>query len=208
MMEIESILKLAPVVPVITLERVEDALPLARALLAGGLPALEVTLRTPVALAAIRLLARHDEGWVVGVGTVTRTEEYQKAVDAGAHFAVSPGLTPNLAEAANRGAIPLLPGVMTPSEIITARDHGFGFLKLFPAEQAGGIPFLNAIHGPLPDLRFCPTGGVSLFNLADYLKLPSVLCVGGSWVAPRRLIREGKWAEIEALAREAVLVGQ
>ncbi len=207
-MEIEAILKLAPVMPVITLERIEQALPLARALLAGGVRALEVTLRTPVALRAIELLAGHDEGWVVGAGTVTTAAEYQSVVAAGARFAVSPGLTPALAAAGQQGPIPLLPGVMTPSEILNARDHGFGFLKLFPAEQAGGIPFLNAIHGPLPEIRFCPTGGVGPANLADYLKLPNVLCVGGSWVTPRRLLRDGHWSEIEALARAAVTVGK
>ncbi|MCC6529268.1 MAG: bifunctional 4-hydroxy-2-oxoglutarate aldolase/2-dehydro-3-deoxy-phosphogluconate aldolase [Pseudomonadales bacterium] len=207
-MEIEAILKLAPVMPVITLERIEQALPLARALLAGGVRALEVTLRTPVALRAIELLAGHDEGWVVGAGTVTTAAEYQSVVEAGARFAVSPGLTPALAAAGQEGPIPLLPGVMTPSEILNARDHGFGFLKLFPAEQAGGIPFLNAIHGPLPEIRFCPTGGVGPANLADYLKLPNVLCVGGSWVTPRRLLRDGHWSEIEALARAAVTVGK
>ena len=207
-MEIEAILKLAPVMPVITLERIEQALPLARALLAGGVRALEVTLRTPVALRAIELLAGHDEGWVVGAGTVTTAAEYQSVVEAGARFAVSPGLTPALAAAGQEGPIPLLPGVMTPSEILNARDHGFGFLKLFPAEQAGGIPFLNAIHGPLPEIRFCPTGGVGPANLADYLKLPNVLCVGGSWLTPRRLLRDGHWSEIEALARAAVTVGK
>lgn len=207
-MEIEAILKLAPVMPVITLERIEQALPLARALLAGGVRALEVTLRTPVALRAIELLAGHDEGWVVGAGTVTTAAEYQSVVEAGARFAVSPGLTPALAAAGQEGPIPLLPGVMTPSEILNARDHGFGFLKLFPAEQAGGIPFLNAIHGPLPEIRFCPTGGVGPSNLTDYLKLPNVLCVGGSWVTPRRLLRDGHWSEIEALARAAVTVGK
>lgn len=205
-MEIEAILKLAPVMPVITLERIEEALPLARALLAGGVRALEVTLRTPVALPAIELLARHDEGWVVGAGTVTTAAEYQSVVAAGARFAVSPGLTPALAAAGQGGAIPLLPGVMTPSEILTARDLGFGFLKLFPAEQAGGIPFLNAIQGPLPEIRFCPTGGVGPANQADYLKLPNVLCVGGSWLTPRQLLRDGHWSEIEALARTAVAV--
>ena len=195
-------LRRSPVVPVLTIDREEDAVPLARALVAGGLRVLEVTLRTPAALGALRRMAEEVSDAVVGVGTVTRAEDLTASAQAGARFAVSPGLTRGLAAAAQDHEIPLLPGVMTPSEAMEALDAGFDTLKLFPAEVAGGIRFLKALGGPLPDLAFCPTGGISPSNFRDYLKLENVLCVGGSWVAPKEAIAKGDWSRITELAQE------
>lgn len=200
---LERILRAAPVLPVIALERLEQALPLAGALLAGGIPALEITLRTPVALAAIQAIRRTFPEALVGAGTVTTPEELRRVADAGAVFAVSPGLTPRLAEAATAGALPLLPGVFSPSEVMAARDAGFRYLKLFPAEQAGGLGMLRALAGPFPDLRFCPTGGVGPATAAQYLALTNVVCVGGSWLTPGALVEAGDWPAITALASQA-----
>lgn len=201
---IQDIMAMAPVIPVVNIERPECAAPLAEALLAGGLPVIEITLRTTAALDAITAIAAQVPEAVVGVGTVTRGEEFARARDAGARFAVSPGLTPALVEAAcGDDALPFLPGVMTPSEVIQAQTAGFTALKLFPAEPAGGVALLRALAAPFPGIRFCPTGGVSLANLNHYLTLPNVCCVGGSWITPAAAIAEADWRGICDLAREA-----
>lgn len=203
-MKLEKILHSAPVMPVIVIERLEEAVPLARALVAGGLPVLEVTLRTPVALDAIRAIANEVEGALVGVGTITRPEHFAQSLAAGACFGVSPAMSPELRAAAADSELPFLPGVFSPSEAMTAAEAGYEFLKLFPAQQAGGVGMLKAMSGPLPGLRFCPTGGVGADNFGEFLALNNVICVGGSWVAPRGLIEAGDWAGIEALAAAAV----
>ena len=202
-MHIREILRLAPVVPVLIIERLEHAVPLARALSAGGLCVLEVTMRTPVALAAIEAMRQAVPEAIVGVGTLTRPADFAAAASAGAQFGVSPGLTVELAQAASTVDFPLLPGVMTPAEVIAARLHGFTALKLFPAKQAGGVGMLKALASPFGDVIFCPTGGVSLESAPEFLALPNVACVGGSWVAPAELMNKGDWAGIETLAREA-----
>lgn len=202
-MNVLQIMRTGPVIPVIVVEKIEHAVPLARALVAGGVRVLELTLRTPVALQAIEAIAREVEGAIIGVGTITRPEDFDLSTKAGAVFGVSPGLTPVLASAAKDSALPLLPGVMTPSDVITARAAGFSELKLFPAQQAGGIGMLRALAGPFPDVTFCPTGGVSAATAPDFLALPNVACVGGSWLTPRDAIDAGDWSRITALAREA-----
>lgn len=202
-MNVLQIMRTGPVIPVIVVEKIERAVPLARALVAGGVRVLELTLRTPVALQAIEAIAREVEGAIIGVGTITRPEDFDLSTKAGAVFGVSPGLTPVLASAAKDSALPLLPGVMTPSDVITARAAGFSELKLFPAQQAGGIGMLRALAGPFPDVTFCPTGGVSAATAPDFLALPNVACVGGSWLTPRDAIDAGDWSRITALAREA-----
>ncbi|HMD75075.1 MAG TPA: bifunctional 4-hydroxy-2-oxoglutarate aldolase/2-dehydro-3-deoxy-phosphogluconate aldolase [Steroidobacteraceae bacterium] len=202
-MDIRDIVGLAPVIPVLTVTELDHAVPLARALAAGGLRVLEVTLRTPVALAAIAAMRKAVPEAIVGVGTLTRAVDFAGADRAGAQFGVSPGLTPELAAAARGARFPLLPGVMTPTELIAARAQGFSVLKLFPAQQAGGIGMLQALGAPFPDVLFCPTGGITRSTAPDFLALPNVACVGGSWVAPRQLLERGDWAGIEQLARDA-----
>lgn len=202
-MNIRELLKVAPVIPVLTINKLEHAVPLAQALVAGGLRVLEVTLRTPAGLAAIEAMSRNVPDAIVGVGTLTRADEFAAAGRAGAQFGVSPGLTPELIAAAAGVDYPLLPGVMTPSELIAARAAGFTACKLFPAQQAGGIGMLKAMAGPFPDVVFCPTGGISRATAPDFLQLPNVACVGGSWIATTELMNAGKWGEIEALARDA-----
>lgn len=198
--DLRATLRSVPVLPVLVLHDPERAVGLARALVAGGLPVLEVTLRTPAALEAIRRM-REVEGAIVGAGTITRPEELEAARDAGAAFGVSPGSTPALLAAARAVGWPFLPGVATASEAMAARDAGFSTLKFFPAVPAGGIPALKALAGPLPDLAFVPTGGIGAGDFRDFRALPSVLCVGGSWVAPQGAIEAGDWPRIEALAR-------
>lgn len=197
-----AVLRRAPVVPVLTVDRLGDAVPLARALVAGGLPALEVTMRTPIALDAIRAMS-DVEGGVVGAGTVLDAAQVRAAVAVGAKFLVSPGATPAVLDAALELGVPLLPGVATATEAMIARDKGYRVMKFFPAGPAGGPTYLKALSSPLADVVFCPTGGVSLDNALDYLNLPNVVCVGGSWVAPGDAVKAGDWARIEALAREA-----
>lgn len=199
---IREICAMAPVIPVIVIEDAAWAEPLARSLVAGGLPVLEVTLRTPAALEAIAAMAR-VEGAVVGAGTVITTQDAHRARTAGARFAVSPGLTDTLVSACEDCALPLLPGAATASEAMQAVEAGFDTLKFFPAGPAGGPAYLKALAGPLPGIRFCPTGGVSAANAPDYLALSNVLCVGGSWISPADMMRAGDWAGIEALARQA-----
>lgn len=198
-----SILALVPVIPVLTIEKLEHAVPLAQALCAGGLRVLEVTLRTPPALAAIEAMRKAVPDAVVGVGTLAKPQDFVDAARAGAQFGVSPGLTVELANAARQAPFPLLPGVMTPSELIAGLGWGFDTFKLFPAQQAGGIGMLKALGAPFPDVLFCPTGGITRATAPEFLALPNVACVGGSWVAPADKIRSGDWAAIEALARDA-----
>ena len=202
-MNIREIVGLVPVIPVLTVSDVADAVPLARALVAGGLRVLEITLRTPVAIGCIEAIRKAVPQAIVGVGTLTRPVDFAAADRAGAQFGVTPGLTPELAGAARGARFPLLPGVMTPTEIMAARHGGFNVLKLFPAQQAGGTGMLRAIASPFPDLLFCPTGGITRANAAEYLALPNVVCVGGSWVAPQELLQSRDWHGIEALARDA-----
>lgn len=193
---------LAPVIPVLIVDDVAHAAPLAEALVAGGLPALEVTLRTPAALDVIRAMA-DVEGGVVGAGTLRTAADVKAAVAAGARFGVSPGLSPAVMDAAEDAGLPMLPGVATPSEAMAAADRGLEILKFFPAEANGGIPVLKAWASPLAGLKFCPTGGVGPGNVADYLALPNVVCVGGSWVAPTDRVRAGDWGAITELAEIA-----
>lgn len=192
-----------PVMPVLKIDRLADAVPLARALVTGGLPAIEITLRTPDALDAIRLVANEVPEALVGAGTILNAEQFEQAASAGARFIVSPGTTQELLDAASDGPVPLLPGAVTPSEIMAAIEEGYSVLKFFPAEQSGGAAYLKALSSPLADIRFCPTGGIGPANVGSYLALPNVLCVGGSWVAPDELIAAGDWTGISALAKEA-----
>lgn len=197
-----EICQLAPIVPVLVVKDAAHARPLAEALVKGGLPALEVTLRTPCALDAIREMAK-VEGGVVGAGTLITPADVHAAVDAGAKFGVSPGATDELLDACEEAGLPLLPGAATASEAMRLLARGYDMLKFFPAEASGGAPALKAIGAPLPQITFCPTGGVSPQNAMDYLSLPNVVCAGGSWVAPGNLVEAGDWAGIEALAAEA-----
>lgn len=192
-----------PVIPVIVLENADDAVPLARALVAGGLPAIEITLRTDAALESIRRVAAEVPDALVGAGTILNRKQFFAASEAGAKFIVSPGLTPELVDAADGSPVPLLPGAVTSSEIMAALEEGYSLLKFFPAEQAGGVPYLKSLSSPFGQVRFCPTGGVSAANARDYLSLPNVLCVGGSWVAPKDAMEAGDWDRITALAKEA-----
>jgi 2-dehydro-3-deoxyphosphogluconate aldolase/(4S)-4-hydroxy-2-oxoglutarate aldolase len=201
---LRSILQRAPVVPVIVVHDLQHAAPLAEALVSGGLTVLEITLRTPVALEAISIMRRAVPEAVVGVGTITRPEHFKSANDAGAQFGVSPGLTAELANASRSVSWPWLPGIMTASELMHAHTLGFDTCKLFPAQQAGGIGMLKALHAVFPEAAFCPTGGINRDNAGEYLALPNVLCVGGSWVAPAQLVQAGDWQGIRALARDAM----
>jgi 2-dehydro-3-deoxyphosphogluconate aldolase / (4S)-4-hydroxy-2-oxoglutarate aldolase len=197
-----KICQLAPVVPVIVVDDLAHAAPLARALVAGGLPALEVTLRTPVALDAIRAMAE-IEGGVVGAGTLLTPADVKNAKAAGAKFGVSPGATQRLLDACAEYDLPLLPGAATASEIMALLEMGYTVQKFFPAEQAGGAAYLKSIGSPIPQVKFCPTGGISLKNARDYLGLKNILCVGGSWVAPKEALLSGDWAAVTTLAAEA-----
>ena len=197
-----EICALAPVIPVLVIDDAAKAADLAAALVAGGLPALEVTLRTPAALDAIRAMAR-VEGGAVGAGTLLTPEDVRRAKEAGATFGVSPGATDRLLAACEEADLPLLPGAATATEAMALLERGYSVQKFFPAEASGGAAALKSIGAPIPRIGFCPTGGVSLKNAGDYLSLPNVLCVGGSWVAPADKVASGDWAGIEALAREA-----
>ncbi|MBU7572728.1 MAG: bifunctional 4-hydroxy-2-oxoglutarate aldolase/2-dehydro-3-deoxy-phosphogluconate aldolase [Hydrogenophaga sp.] len=193
----------ARVVPVIVLSDEAQAVPLAHALLEGGIDVMEITLRSGVALRAIEAVARAVPRMHLGAGTVTRAAEVTQVVNAGAKFALSPGCSESLVDAVKAAKLPFIPGVMTPSEVMRARDHGFTLMKLFPAAQAGGIGMLKALGAPLPDVRFCPTGGVSPENLREILALPNVAMAGGSWLTPSDALRQGDWKRIARLAREA-----
>ena len=202
-MTLLDIMRASPVIPVIAIDDIDHAVPLAKALVAGGIRVLEVTLRTAHGLAAIRAMAEQVPDAIVGVGTLTHPDEFVAARDAGAVFGVSPGLTAALIAAAKSSGLPLLPGVMTPSEVMAAREQGFRQLKLFPAVPAGGIGMLNAIYGPLPDVTFCPTGGISQETASQFLSLKNVACVGGSWLTPKDAIAAGDWERITDLAKAA-----
>lgn len=193
-----------PVVPVIVIKDLADAVPMAKALLAGGIKVLEVTLRTPVALDAIRLLAQEVPDAIVGAGTVTTAAQLQQVVDAGAKFAISPGLTRELLQAGKDAAIPLIPGIASISELMEGTGLGYTHFKFFPAEAAGGVKTLKSIHGPFADIRFCPTGGINESNFRDYLALPNVKCVGGSWIVPDDAVAAKDWAKITQLCQTAV----
>lgn len=198
-----SLLAGQPVIPVLKITEISHAVPLARALARGGLPMIEITLRTDIALEAIRRVTQEVEEAVAGAGTVLNARQFEQAAEAGSRFIVSPGSSSQVYAAARNSDVPLLPAAITPAEIMAAAEEGLDFLKFFPAEQAGGTAFLKALASPFAGTRFCPTGGVSAANAPDYLSLPNVICVGGSWVAPDDVVKAGQWDEIEALAREA-----
>jgi 2-dehydro-3-deoxyphosphogluconate aldolase/(4S)-4-hydroxy-2-oxoglutarate aldolase len=200
----EDIFNQGPVVPVLVIKDVEHAVPLAKALIAGGIKVLEVTLRTDAALEVIAKIAKEVPEAIIGAGTVTNRAQLQQVIDAGAKFAISPGLTSDLLKAGNEGSIALIPGISSISELMTAVDHGYTHLKFFPAEASGGVKALKAIGGPFPDIKFCPTGGISPSNYNDYLALPSVRCAGGSWLAPEDAMINGEWDKITELAKQAV----
>jgi 2-dehydro-3-deoxyphosphogluconate aldolase/(4S)-4-hydroxy-2-oxoglutarate aldolase len=200
---IREIVGMAPVIPVLTVSDLAHAVPLARALIVGGLRVLEVTLRTSVAVGCVEAIRNAVPEAIIGVGTLTKAVDFAAAGRAGAQFGVTPGLTPELAAAARGARFPLLPGVMTPTEVIAARAAGFNVLKLFPAHQAGGVAMLRALGAPFPDVLFCPTGGITRDRAPDYLALPNVASVGGSWVAPAAMIDANDWQGITALARDA-----
>lgn len=201
--ETAAVMALAPVIPVLTVASVEDGLAQAKALVAGGLHAIEVTLRTPSALDAIHAIAKSVPKAVVGAGTIVSVDQIDEAVAAGARFLVSPGAPPALAKAAAQAPVPFLPGCATASEAMALRELGFRALKFFPAEAAGGARLLASLAAPLPDLRFCPTGGIDLAKAPEYLKLPNASCVGGSWMLPKAALGRGDYSEVEKLAREA-----
>ena len=198
-----AIMATSPVIPVLTIEWLEQAVPLARALVRGGLRVLEVTLRSACALEAIRAMRAAVPDAIVGAGTLTRVRDFGDCAAAGAQFGVTPGLTAELIGAGAGCGFPLLPGIMTPTALGAARAAGFDACKLFPAQQAGGVDMLKALAGPFPDHAFCPTGGVTRANAADYLALPNVLCVGGSWITPPAALAAADWDAVEALARDA-----
>lgn len=192
-----------PVIPVITLDQVEDAVPLANALVAGGLKVLEVTLRTEAAVEGIRQIIKHVPEAIVGTGTVCSEEQIKLSEDLGCQFMISPGATDKLLSIGSQSSVPFLPGISTVSELMRGMEYGLENFKFFPAEAAGGATVIKAMAGPFPNIKFCPTGGISLGNAMDYLALPNVMCVGGSWIAKPKDIREKQWQEIERLAREA-----
>lgn len=198
-----EVLNACPVMPVMVIQNLEDAVPLARALVAGGIRVLEITLRTPIALEAIKLISEQVEGAIVGAGTIVTPAQLRAAEVAGAVFAISPGLTPTLLKAACAGNIALIPGVATLSELMLGMEYGLNHFKFFPAEAAGGIPMLKSIAGPFPQITFCPTGGISPENYKAYLQLSNVACVGGSWLAPADAVKTKDWARVTELARQA-----
>lgn len=198
-----AVLTAGPVMPVMVIKNLEDAVPLAKALVAGGIKVLEITLRTPIALDAIKLISEQVKDAIVGAGTIANAAQLKAAEEAGAVFAISPGLTPSLLAAAKQSQIALIPGIATLSELMLGMDYGLDHFKFFPAEAAGGIPMLQAISGPFPQITFCPTGGISPSNYKDYLQLPNVACVGGSWLAPQSVVTEKNWMKVTELARQA-----
>jgi len=199
-----DVLNAGPVMPVMVIKNLEDAVPLAKALVAGGIKVLEITLRTPIALDAIRLISQEVKEAIVGAGTITTPEQLKAAEAAGAVFAISPGLTPALLKAAKEGNIALIPGISTLSELMVGMEAGLDHFKFFPAEAAGGIPMLKSIAGPIPQVTFCPTGGISPENYNAYLSLNNVACVGGSWLVPEDAVKEKNWAKVTELAKLAI----
>jgi 2-dehydro-3-deoxyphosphogluconate aldolase / (4S)-4-hydroxy-2-oxoglutarate aldolase len=202
--KLAALLRSACVIPVLTIERLEDAAPLARALVAGGVRVLEVTLRTPVAIEAAKAIMAHVPEAIVGIGTILNGSDLARAEDVGARFGISPGATPELLEAAAASGLPFAPGIATASELMQALAHGFDLVKFFPAEQSGGIKALRALAGPFPDARFCPTGGIGEANAAAWLAEPNVVAVGGSWLCPAAYIRSGNWSGITAMCQRAM----
>ncbi|MEQ1622795.1 MAG: bifunctional 4-hydroxy-2-oxoglutarate aldolase/2-dehydro-3-deoxy-phosphogluconate aldolase [Methylococcales bacterium] len=200
----KDVLHTSPVMPVMVIQNLDDAVPLAKALVAGGIRVLEITLRTPVALDAIRLISQEVKDAVVGVGTIITPEQLKAAEDAGAVFAISPGLTPTILAAAQKSGIALIPGISSISELMLGMEYGLDHFKFFPAEAAGGIPMLKSIAGPIPQVTFCPTGGISPENYQDYLKLSNVACVGGSWLAPADVVKAKNWDKVTELAKLAI----
>ncbi|MGB3727446.1 MAG: bifunctional 4-hydroxy-2-oxoglutarate aldolase/2-dehydro-3-deoxy-phosphogluconate aldolase [Glaciecola sp.] len=198
-----DVFRQGPVVPVLVIDRVEDALPIAESLMAGGINVLEVTLRTDAAIDVIATIAKHLPDAYIGAGTVTNRDQLQAVTDAGAKFAISPGLTADLLAAGIQGSIPLIPGVSNISDLMKANDAGYDHLKFFPAEAAGGVKALKSIGGPFPNTVFCPTGGIGLNNYKEYLALPNVRCVGGSWLAPNDAIEAKQWHVLTELAKQA-----
>jgi 2-dehydro-3-deoxyphosphogluconate aldolase / (4S)-4-hydroxy-2-oxoglutarate aldolase len=200
----KDVLNAGPVMPVMVIQNLEDAVPLAEALVAGGIRVLEITLRTPIALEAIKAISENVKDAIVGAGTIANPKQLKAAEDAGAVFAISPGITEPLLKATNTGRIALIPGIATLSELMLGMDYGLDHFKFFPAEAAGGIPMLKAIAGPFPQATFCPTGGISPDNYKAYLSLPNVACVGGSWLAPADAVKAKDWAKITSLAQQAI----
>ncbi len=198
-----EILNSGPVIPVMVIKELESAVPLAKALVAGGIKVLEITLRTPQALDAIWEISRNVPDAIVGAGTVINADQFKQSIAAGGQFVISPGLTPNLLAAARSGPIPLIPGIASVSELMLGLEYGLTHFKFFPAAAAGGIPLLKSFYGPLPQAVFCPTGGISPDNYRDYLALPNVACVGGSWLAPEAVVKAHDWAKITDLAHQA-----
>ncbi len=204
MLNTQEICRRAPMVPVLTIQRLEHAVPLSQALVAGGLPVLEITLRTAVAFDAIRAIRAGCPDAIVGAGTLRHPDDVQRCLESGAQFGVSPGAPARLLDAVERAQLPFLPGCATPTEAMMLADRGYGVVKFFPAEAAGGVAMLKSLAAPLAGIDFCPTGGISLANARDYLALPNVVTIGGSWVAPATLIESGDWDGIERLARDTV----
>lgn len=203
MIKMEDVVQLGPVIPVLAFDSAEQGEHVSRALHAGGVKVLEITLRTAAGLVAIERASQLADDIVVGVGTITKPEHCAQAKKAGAQFGVSPGLTKDLHLAAQDAGLPLLPGVMTPSDLIQAIELGYDMVKFFPAQQAGGVAMLQAFYGPFPNLRFCPTGGITVETAPDFLKQPNVVCVGGSWLTPKKVVAAQDWAEITRLAQAA-----
>jgi 2-dehydro-3-deoxyphosphogluconate aldolase / (4S)-4-hydroxy-2-oxoglutarate aldolase len=202
--ELAELFEQATIIPVLTIDRVEDAVPLARALVAGGVRVVEVTLRTPVAMAAARAIIADVPEAIVGIGTILNADDLKRAETIGAKFGISPGATPDLLKAAAAGSLPFAPGIATASELMQALAHGFDLVKFFPAEPSGGIRALRALAGPFPDARFCPTGGIGEANAAAWLAEPNVVAVGGSWICPAADISSGNWAGISAICDRAM----
>jgi 2-dehydro-3-deoxyphosphogluconate aldolase/(4S)-4-hydroxy-2-oxoglutarate aldolase len=200
----KDIFAAGPIVPVLVINKVEEALPIAEALLAANVKVLEVTLRTPAALDVISIIAKELPEAIIGSGTVTNRQQLQQSYDAGAKFAISPGLTKDLLQAGNEGNIALIPGISSISELMDGADYGYDHLKFFPAEASGGVNAIKSIGGPFPDIRFCPTGGINLKNVRDYLALPNVVCCGGSWLVSSDIVRDKNWSQITNLANQAL----
>ena len=199
-----EIFNTGPIVPVLVINKVEEALPIAEALLAADVKVLEVTLRTPAALDVISIIAKELPEAIIGSGTVTNRQQLQQSYDAGAKFAISPGLTKDLLQAGNEGNIALIPGISSISELMDGADYGYDHLKFFPAEASGGVQAIKSIGGPFPDIRFCPTGGININNVRDYLALPNVVCCGGSWLVSSEIVENKNWSQITKLANQAL----
>jgi len=200
----KEIFAMGPIVPVLVIKNVEDALPIAKALIAAGIKVLEVTLRTPAALDAIRIIAKELPEAMIGAGTVTNREMLQRCEEAGAKFAISPGLTKDLLQAGNEGNIALIPGISSISEMMDAIDYGYDHLKFFPAEASGGVKAIQSIGGPFPNIRFCPTGGININNVNDYLALKNVACCGGSWLVTDEIVKNKNWSAITELSNQVL----